>query len=96
MIILLNEMLTVDMLPAKDDADAIYAFALTLESTGGYDSFQEAHDVVAGAEMSLTDIRMELFFAAKTFEAVKTMDHVDVYNEYYDALVDKITNRDFA
>ena len=52
MIILLNEMLTVDMLPAKDDADAIYAFALTLESTGGYDSFQEAHDVVAGAEMS--------------------------------------------
>ena len=39
---------------------------------------------------------MELFFAAKTFEAVKTMDHVDVYNEYYDALVDKITKRDFA
>ena len=91
-----NELITLDMLPDKNDADAIYKFALSLESTGGYDSFQEAHDDVAGAEKSLTDIRMELFFAAKTFEAVKTLDHVDVYHEYYDTLVDKITKGDFA
>lgn len=91
-----NAELTLDMLPEKDDGAGIYNFALTLASTGGYDSFQEAHDDVDGKDKSLTDIRMELYFAAKTYEAIKLEDHVDVYQTYYDALVDKIKSGDLS
>jgi hypothetical protein len=96
MTIIDNKELSVEMLPDVDDAAGIYNFALTLESTGGYDSFQEAHDDVDGKDKSLTEIRMELYFAAKTYEAIKLEEHVDVYKTYYDALVVKIKSGDVA
>jgi|TARA_R110000868_G_scaffold269971_1_gene529408 hypothetical protein len=96
MIIIDNKDLILEMLPNVNDAVGIYNFALTLESTGGYDSFQEAHDNVDGKDKSLTDIRMELYFAAKTYDAIKVEEHVEVYQSYYDALVAKIKSGDVA
>jgi hypothetical protein len=89
-----NREITLSHLPKKDDAEGIYTFAVSLKSTGVYDSFKEA--LVEGAIITLTDIRMELYFAAKTYEAIKIAEHVEVYNVHYDALVQKIKAGEFA
>lgn len=90
MAIINNEDLTVESLPARDDARAIYIFAHSIGDTGGYDSFQEAHDGVDGLAKTLTELRMELYFAAKTYDSIGLEEHVDVYNEYYDQFVKHI------
>tara|TARA_R110002124_G_scaffold64985_2_gene177696 strand:- start:506073 stop:506357 length:285 start_codon:yes stop_codon:yes gene_type:complete len=89
-----NDEITLSLLPAKDDAQAIYNFAVSLESTAIYDSFKEA--LVGGVLASITDIRLELYFAAKVFEATKVNEHVEVYGLHYDALVQKIKAGEFA
>lgn len=91
-----NKDIDLSILPKQDDAEAIYKFALTLECTGEYDSFKEAESDVDGKEKSLSDIRMELYFAAKTYEAIKIEEHVDIYQTYYDQIVKKVEAGDFA
>lgn len=69
-------------LPAADDQDAIFRFAMTFNAYEMFGSFEAAAAVARAANRStLEEVRAELFFRARAARHLGSDGHVVAYQE---------------
>jgi len=74
--------ITLDELPDPEDRNAVFEFAMSFNGYEHYGSFEEcARRASLRERQTLTDLRNELFFAARASNHRGDDDFLDVYRE---------------